>query len=279
MLTKVFSRNLQYVVACLILSSSVATAQTYKLQPDEAMSKDVFTYEFAKPGAFGISTPPRTTNLDTASLATQNPQSPLGILLATSKSNQATSSDPNTAHAANTWIGFDMTQVPVAADQVASAKLYLYVVDGEQLVSSILGRAAFGNPSPSSPLPTAVYLPNAAWNEQTITWENEPEESAKLQQINITGVNEWASWDVTSAVKGWLSGQPNNGLFLEQEEVVPSTTAMTNVAAALYASSAFQDAGLRPYLAVSVVPEPSLASAACLAPLLLSLRRGRKIAR
>jgi hypothetical protein len=32
---------------------------------------------------------------------------------------------------------------------------------------------------------------------------------------------------------------------------------MTNVAASLYASSAFADAGLRPYLSVTVVPEPA----------------------
>ncbi|MCA9149657.1 MAG: DNRLRE domain-containing protein [Planctomycetales bacterium] len=244
---------------------SSASAQTYKIQPDEAASKDVFTYEFGNPGLFGISTPPRTTNLDTATLATENPDSPLGILLATSKSNLETSSDPNTAHAANTWIGFDVSQLPVTGAEVASAELYLYVIDGEALVASVLGRPAFGNPSPQSSLPTSIYTPVAAWDEQTITWENEPEEAMKLDTVNIEAVESWVSWDVTEAVRGWLDGEANLGLFLDQEEVVASPIAMTNVAAALYASSAFEDATVRPYLAVTVVPEPTALSLASLA--------------
>jgi hypothetical protein len=195
--------------------------------------------------------------LDTASLATENPNSPLGILLATAKSDLSTSSDPETAHSANTWIGFDVSGVADQADDVLSATLNLYVIDGEALVASILGRPAFGNPTPATPLPTSVYRPDADWNEQMITWENEPGELELLSTVGIQGVEQWVAWDVTSAVRAWVNGEPNFGLFLEQEEVVTSTTAMTNVAASLYASSAFADAGLRPYLSVTVVPEPS----------------------
>lgn len=245
------------IVLGLFVCTVPCEAQMIKLQPDETTSKDVFTYEFARPGLFGISTSPRTTNLDTATLASDHPDSPLGILLATSQSDLATSSDPNTAHAASTWIGFDLGSISATGQDLVSAELYLYVVDGEAIVGSILGQPAFGNPSEQSPLPTTVYTPDGAWDEQGITWENQPGEGMSLDTVNVSGVDQWVSWDVTEAVRGWLNGEPNHGLFLEQEEVVPSTTAMTNVAAALYASSAFEDPNVRPYLAVTLVPEPT----------------------
>jgi hypothetical protein len=253
-----FHRYAAPAFAAAVLSASPMLAQvTTVLQPDEASSKDVFTYEFENPGLFGVSTPPNTTNLDTETLAVENPMSPLGILLASSKSDTSTSSDPDSAHSSRTWIEFDVSGIATSGAEVLSATLNLYVIDGEDLVASILGQPAFGNPSPASPLPTGVYLPDGAWGEQTITWDNEPDELSLLSTINLTGVEQWATWDVTAAVKAWVDGSPNNGLFIEQEEVVASATALTNVAAALYASSAFADAGLRPFLSITVVPEPT----------------------
>ncbi len=269
----------QRCLATTLLAASLAFTPavgqvTTILQPDEAASKDVFTYEFANPGLFGVSTPPNTTNLDTETLAVENPMSPLGILLASSKSDVSTSSDPDSAHSSRTWIGFDVSGVAASGADVLSATLNLYVIDGEALVGSILGQPAFGNPSPASPLPTGVYLPDGTWNEQTITWDNEPGEQMLLSTINLTGVEQWATWDVTAAVKAWADGAVNNGLFIEQEEVVASATALTNVAAALYASSAFDNAAVRPFLSITVVPEPtSLALAALLAIGGVCLRR------
>lgn len=245
-----------FAAAALLVTPALAQVTTI-LQPDEAASKDVFTYEFENPGLFGVSTPPNVTNLDTETLAVENPMSPLGILLASSKSDTSTSSDPDSAHSSRTWIEFDVSGVAPSGAHVLSATLNLYVIDGEALVASILGRPAFGNPSPASPLPTGVYLPDGPWNEQTITWDNEPGEQSLLSMINLSGVEQWATWDVTAAVKAWADGAPNNGLFIEQEEVVMSATALTNVAAALYASSAFADAGVRPFLSITVVPEPT----------------------
>ncbi|HRD91111.1 MAG TPA: hypothetical protein PK752_23075, partial [Accumulibacter sp.] len=59
-------------IAALMLLAALAqpaqAATTLTLQPDEAASQDVFVYEFAIPGAFGIASAARVTNLDSQTL-------------------------------------------------------------------------------------------------------------------------------------------------------------------------------------------------------------------
>jgi hypothetical protein len=75
-----------------------------------------------------------------------------------------------------------------------------------------------------------------------------------------SGVEQWVRFDVTELVKDWLANPASNmGVELSQRDVVEKEVpgARDRYFASLYASSAFADADKRPYLEITVVPEPS----------------------
>ncbi len=255
-----------------VLSAPAGLAQT--LQPDESGSQDVFTYQFGSAGPFGITTPPRQTNMDTQSLAAgPNAGSPMGVFLATSQSDPTTPGDPTTGHSANTWIKFDLSGVTTPVDAVDfEASLHLWVLDGVAVVTGALGAPAFGNPTVTESVQVNVYESGQAWDEQTITWENEVAKGDLIGNQQLAGVEQWLTVDVTDTVRSWLDGsEDNHGFVLEQDAVVASQDGVTSVVAALYASSAWDTASQRPFL--QVVPEPGVASILVAGAAMLMTRR------
>ncbi len=249
-------------VAVLVTGSA---ASAIVIQPGEADSKDVFTYQLAVPNqGFGISGTPNTTNMDTDSLATTNPTSTVGALLgtaATSVIDHASltgSSVPIfTGNNTHTWIQFALPS-GVAAGDVVSATLNLYALDG------LAATGAFDNPAPGQEVTTRVFEVNSAWDEQIVTWNNAslPGSLTSVTEVTQNAVDTWVNFDVTGTVQDWLSGaKVNNGFFLDQKEVVFSSatglSGLESVVASLYASSAWADPNLRPYLEIRLVPEPS----------------------
>lgn len=98
----------------------------------------------------------------------------------------------------------------------------------------------------------------SSWNESTVTYNNAPLAGPVLDTFTTVVGQQWYSFDVTTAVADWLTGEANYGLRI------------TETNGFLYiASSDHQNALWRPYLEIETasVPEPgtiTLLSAALL---------------
>jgi hypothetical protein len=243
--------------AGLLASTAMAAqaATTITLQPDERSSKDVFLYGFDVPGVFGIPTPPRSTNLDTATLGMISPPPvPFGNFLGAAKTDpfSLTPGGPLREHGTRTLIGFDLGLLSLAPSMVASATLNLYALPALR---------AFESPDAANPVTTDLRRVTQAWGETTATWDMSPAvEALPFATVVQNGVNRWVSFDVTALVRDWLA-QPamNFGVELSQRDVVELQVPgqRDRYFASLYASSAFDDMALRPHLTISAVPEPS----------------------
>ena len=240
------------------LAASAAT--TIRLTPDEGSSADVFVYEFAVPGAFGIPTAARVTNLDSATLNALDPPAavPFGDFLGSSNTVPLIGAMGETrAHDTRTLIRFDLGLLALQPDQVGHATINLYALPG---------LPPFADPTDDSPVTTELHRVTQAWDEQAVTWETQPSVSAAADTSALqTGVNQWVSFDVTGLVRDWLAHpDANYGIELSQADIVTAASGME--VASLYASSAFADASLRPNLsisAVSAVPLPPALGLMC----------------
>lgn len=231
------------------VSAASYAATSITLTPDEASSADVFVYEFAVPGAFGIPTAARVTNLDSATLDALDPPAavPFGNFLGSSNTTPLIGSAGEIrAHDTKTLIRFNLGLLALDPDQVGRASINVYALPG---------LPPFADPSPDAPVTTRLHRVNEAWNEQTVTWETQPDVSGPITSTEQSGVNQWVSFDVTGLVKDWLAHPDMNyGVELSQADIVLAASGMP--VASLYASSAFADASLRPQLSISAVPLP-----------------------
>lgn len=269
------------------VNGPAAASVSVMLQPNEADSDDVFSYQFAGAG-FGIAPSAADSNLDTDTVG-----APIGLLLGTSRSETTTHSidangelpssptfdantavDVDTGHDGVSFLKFDLSGIP--AEPHLRAKLSLYALDGFALTG------AFGNPTAQTPVETEVYGAADSWDEQTLKWTNQdpavPAFGSPVDTVTQKGVNRWVNFDVTSLVNGWLADpSSNNGFFLRQKDIVLASNpqdlgGLTGVVSSLYASSWLGDpaapAGfdlpeqqlLRPTLMIFTVPEPVTAA-------------------
>jgi hypothetical protein len=62
-----------------------------------------------------------------------------------------------------------------------------------------------------------VLFPCGDWNENSITWNNRPGTCQFLYQSSnpISVANQYSTFDVTQAVRDWVSGRPNYGLSFQ----------------------------------------------------------------
>jgi len=96
------------------------------------------------------------------------------------------------------YLAFDLSSIPPEAT-VVSATLELYL---EQL-------------SGTSQRFVAAYSITAAWEEDEITWETQPDPDTLEASASFRGMAGYKTWDVTGLAQAWVSGsQPNHGLVL-----------------------------------------------------------------
>ena len=265
-------------VAAATMCNPTSAMTLAHLQPLEDASDDVFTYQFAGAG-FEIAPSAADTNLDTDTVGPLG--SPIGALLGTSRSETTThridpatgalvdapdGEDVDTGHDGFSWLKFDLSGIVAPAGERLQATLNLYALDGFGITG------AFANPSEDEPAVTEVYAAGGEWSEQELKWTNQdsilPTFGSPVDAVTQTGVDRWISFDVTSLVEAWLGGATNDGFFLRQRDIIPTSTdtgGFTGVVSSLYASSAFDDlddGSIRPFLKIDVVPEPVTAMTA-----------------
>jgi len=205
------------LVAALAQPAQAATTLT--LQPDEAASQDVFVYEFAIPGTFGIATAARVTNLDSQTLNNLNPLPvvPFGNFLGSSNTVPLIGlQGESRAHDTRSLLRFDPGGLGIAAGQVVSASLRLFALPG---------LPPFDNPTPAQPITTDLHRVTENWSETGVTWETQPAVSGALSSVTQDGVNQWVSFDVTALVRDWLADPASNfGVELRQPDIGSRTS-------------------------------------------------------
>jgi hypothetical protein len=234
--------------------TSAAVAAPATLQPGPTPGKDTWIYAF---------NPVRNTNYNGNGF--QN-------VLATSK---AVINSQN--HEIRSLIQFDLTGQSVALDE--TAQLRLYVTNAEPFSSSI------ANSTPTAPITVDLFPITASWDEGTgsasnvaispgVTWNNQPTfSSTAVASATISGINAWATFDVTSAVTNWIADPSTNFGFMlvQRANLIDPNQGNRQVAAAFIASDN-PAATLRPIL--QIVPEPTtLAAFAFISAGLMSRRR------
>ncbi len=86
------------------------------------------------------------------------------------------------------------------------------------------------------------------WDENTITWNNQPSFTATFLSSVNTNTNGWKRWLATDYVRGWYNGiYPNYGFLLISSNEGGTNT---NYRKSFYSSDYAFDFGLRPYLEV-----------------------------
>jgi hypothetical protein len=82
-------------------------------------------------------------------------------------------------------------------------------------------RLLFSSPSPDSPMPTALRPLAAPWDEDTVTWNTEPDWSPVEANAAVGSAIAWYEWDVTNLTGNWVNQVvPNYGLIIIGDETV-----------------------------------------------------------
>jgi hypothetical protein len=202
----------------LFLCATSAQAAIYTIQPDEAVSKDTFAYEFLH---------------DTALEAGFN--TILGV------------SNASTGHSLMSFVQFDLSSLSgITAADVTSAKLKL-----QSRTNSLGG----GNPSATFPVTANVYAAAGDWTEATLNWDTRPAAGSLYSSAVVNSTSQLVDFDITNLVKGWLDGSVTNfGMRLEQDAEVVNGSGQRVGATFVGASGT---ALSRPLLEINTVPEPS----------------------
>lgn len=227
-----------------ILITATVHATTIEIRPDESTSKDTFIYQ----GNVG----PSAFNGETFNGFQQF----------------LSSGATGTGHDTRTYIQFDQLATSgISASDVVSATLHLHTEDTLQ--------SGFGaSPSATFPVQADIYQVTGNWTETGVTFPNQPSLAGSIlafSPINAIGVD--VPFDVTLIVKSWLNGAAtNDGLAVLQHDLVLDTDNGQKVVA-LYDSASAITVANRPYLSITLLPEPTLLGAAVLGAMFLRRRR------
>jgi len=106
---------------------------------------------------------------------------------------------------ARSYLQFDLSPIPLEA-VILDANLGLYYDSSYELTS----------------LPIGLYEVTESWEENTLTWDNQPASSnevANIQIIPASQTNDFVYWYIADLVKGWYEGSITNyGIVLRDTD-------------------------------------------------------------
>jgi len=208
---------LKQMLAASVAVAGVSVGAVTKIQPNEAASQDTFVYAFS----------------DYA----KEP----GTVLAPSGNVIAVTNSVN--HTMLSLIRFDL----------GGATL----VDGESAYLRLKIRDAYNpgsaNPSADFPARVKVHVATGAWDE-SVTWNGQPTYNAsEIVAENVTGIDQWVSFDITHQVAAWLASPLTNfGVVLTQDQRVHNGIKEVGV---FFHGAGYGVESDRPML--EIIPEPA----------------------
>ncbi|MCC7146788.1 MAG: DNRLRE domain-containing protein [Phycisphaeraceae bacterium] len=217
-----FGSRIILMGASFLTWAGVVPAWGEVIEPAESGSRDVFIYEFLP-----------TFNFEVMGPSFQS-------VLAAGKT--------GVGHDVRTLIDFDLSSVGIQADDLWSAQLSLYVIDGSQV------GFPFGNPSEQASVTAEIFAAQSAWSEAAVNWTTQPGHGVSpIASTLVAGVGQWVSFDVTSLVQDWLSGAQTQLGFVVEAANSALDPVSGNAVALVFASAAGTN---RPKLELTAVPEP-----------------------
>ena len=96
-----------------------------------------------------------------------------------------------------------------------------------------------------------AHLVSSAWDASTVTWNTSPGYDTKALDYSYlkNNVNEWKSFDITKAVKGWYEGATNNGIMIKKA-VETGSDADVAARGIFYSDSHKSNEGYFPYIVI-----------------------------
>lgn len=142
------------------------------------------------------------------------------------------------------YIAFDLSSIPLAGAHVTSSTLELYARQAAGIAN--------GMASIAGPVVVELRLVTSPWSETAIDYFAQPSVGALVASQIVNAGGQFYSFDVTSAVQGWLNNPTsNNGLQI---------TVATPGGEAFFFASGGTNANAHPDSQdprLTVVPEPS----------------------
>jgi hypothetical protein len=141
-----------------------------------------------------------------------------------------TGSDTN-SYNYSTFIKFNLSAIP-SGSTIDDSSLSLYEYSGCTVSN------------------TSIYnVSNQTWNEDSVTWNNNPGNGSLIDTIEVGGVTgNWYTWNVTSWVSSEFQNNNMNASFKLTEN------AFDNNACVFYSKEYTTDISLRPYLNITYTP-------------------------
>jgi hypothetical protein len=82
-------------------------------------------------------------------------------------------------------------------------------------------RLIFSSPSNDAPMPTELRPLASAWDEESVTWNDQPEWSPLETEAEVGSAQDWYEWDITTLAGNWANEVvPNYGLVIVGDETV-----------------------------------------------------------
>lgn len=82
-------------------------------------------------------------------------------------------------------------------------------------------RLSFSAPADDDLMPTIVRALQSTWEEDTVTWNDQPEWGDAYTRAAVGNADAWYEWDVTEMVRAWDEGSlPNHGLEIIGDETI-----------------------------------------------------------
>jgi hypothetical protein len=213
----------QMMAVSVVVGGLAATASATPafLQPDEAGSKDSWVY----PGFGPTEQNPSFAAYLAAGIATGQ----AGVINA------------------RAFVQYDLTGLSIDANE--------QVTVGFTTRTSPFGSA---DPSTALPLPIGLHRVTQAWDEATVSAAAQPAFLANPSATAVlSGVGQIVTFDITSLAQSWISDPSSNfGFALVAPQQVGGPTFTTTVLG-FFASSRAGNPADRPFLQISVIPEPA----------------------